>query len=136
MATFFTVTGDPNDASLLHHSVRSHAEAQNVVDATERDILDYFTRGVSDTSRFVALEGYNDETPGSSEAGLKADLKYTIGEVASHRLRYLDDDPKATLAVRGARTVGRKAGALDPLWPSGWERRLVKRQTRVSHGIR
>lgn len=136
MATFFTFTGDPNDSALLHHSVRSHTEAQNVVDAVERDILSYFTRGVSDTSQFVALEGYDDDTPADTDAGLKADLKYTIGEVASHRLRYLDDDPKATLAVRGARTVGRKAGALDPMWPSGWERRLVKRQTRVSNGIR
>lgn len=136
MATFFNVTGETNDSALLHHSIRSHAEAQNVVDATERDILSCFTRGMSDSSQFVALEGYEDDAPASSEAGLKADLKYTIGEVASHRLRYLDDDPKATLSVRGSRKLGRKAGALDPMWPSGWERRLIKRQTRVSHGVR
>ena len=124
-ATFFIYA---NDSALLHSDARDHAERDAVIEQAEADVIRWFSRGTG-SSRVIALEGYDEETPLNSETTLKQMIKETVAEIASHRLRYYDADPSHTLSVRGSRTFGRKAGSIDPLWPSGWERRLIDYET-------
>jgi hypothetical protein len=124
-AIFFTYA---DDSALLLEDIRDEAERDNVVLQSENDIIRWFTRGLG-SSRVVALYGWDSDAPVNSEATLKQALKETIAEVASHRLRYYDEDPTIGRSVRGSRTDDRKVGSLDPLWPSGWERRLLDFET-------
>lgn len=122
MGTFFDKDAD---SSLVHSSVRTHSEIENVANAVEDDILREYTVGTVASSRTVYLDGYNDTTPASSDAALKDALKRTIADVLSWRLQHYDDDPTASMIVRGSRTVARATSALDPNYPDAWDHRLI-----------
>lgn len=131
MATFFDV-GNQFDLLLIPSAVRTDDMLEVMVDESERDILDKFSfrpNGVKE----VYLIGYNNVTPASTDADLKADLKRAIAQVAAHRLKHKNTDPSLTSESLGDYSYTR-GGAdspqrLDPLWPRGWGTRLKRLYT-------
>ena len=127
MATFFDITSQ-DDVDLLHASVRKHTERDRVINAVEVEILNRFTIRTGVNAYRVELEGYDDTTPASSHATLKAALKRAIAAVASHRLRYYDRDPSLQIEELGDYKYDRGSGAgkLDVDWPASWDSELTR----------
>lgn len=127
MATFFDIESQ-TDVDLLHASVRMHTERDRVINAVETDVLNRFTIRTGVNTYRVELEGYNDTTPASSHANLKAALKRAIAAVASHRLRNYERDPSLQIEELGDYKYDRGTGAgkLDVSWPTGWDSELIR----------
>lgn len=107
----------PEGRSVLHASVRDHAELSSVAERAEQDILDAFRSGE------VKLEGY-DPDPEAADEELRKRLQRAIGEVTSHRLRYYYEEAGTIRESEGERTIEREA-PVDRMWPSGWDRLLL-----------
>jgi hypothetical protein len=148
MATYFDAS-DSHDVALLRADVQTHAELDRVATAAERDVIDVYRERYielvsgdqyfidanpyvedADKGIYIMLDGY---APDAADAdgyeasgrddwtGFAKALRLAIARVVSHRLRYIDDDPTATLTVEGSRTESRAAGSLRAEWPSRWQ---------------
>lgn len=153
-ATFFD-TNAQNDLDLLHSSVRSHNELDNVVEQVEWKILDHYKQrkglGVANNADFfryesgsdpdneikVRLVGYDQDTPADSEDDLKEQLRRAIGKAASWVLRNYDNPQGAQSITQGKRSVS--YGVTVPDWeqfPSGITGLLKNFDARISaYGI-
>lgn len=138
MAIFFD-TGLQADLDLLHSSIRTDAEIDNVVDRVEYAVLDYYKQRPSIPLRLetgrenlystneinVRLIDYDNDTPANSEADLKEALKYTIADIASWVLRNYSNPQGAQTIKQGQRSITRMQAATDwTNWPDGWKRYL------------
>lgn len=154
MATFFDTSAQA-DLNLLHSSIRSHSELDNVVDLVEWKLLDHYKQrkglGVANNADFfryesgadpdneiqVRLVGYDQDTPSNSKADLQEQLKYTIAKAVSWVLRNYDVTQGATSIQQGKRSVD--YGVSVPDWnqmPSGIQGLLKNFDARVaSYGI-
>ncbi len=153
MADFFD-TSEQADLNLLHSSIRTHDELDNVIDQIEWEIIEFYSQrnglGVANYEDFfryengadpdneikVRLVGYDQTTPTDSTADLKTALKRTIADVASYVLRNYSVTQDVTSITQGKRSVT-YAGTLS--WrdfPNGWRRRLKNFDARYSaYGI-
>lgn len=140
MAAIFFDTSKEADLDLLHSSVRTDDELNNVVDQVEWEIINYYSQRPSVPLRQrsglenlesvppqieVRLIDYNQDTPADSDAKLKDALRRTIGDVASWVLRNYSVQQGAHSIRQGQRSVS--FGSVVPSWrewPSGWNGKL------------
>lgn len=151
MAQFFD-TSVQDDLNLLHESVRSHDELDNVVDQVEWKILDHYKQrkglGVANHADFfryesgadpdneikVRLVGYDQDTPADSEDDLKEQLKYTIAKAVSWVLRNYDNPQGVESITQGKRSVS--YSGVVPDWsdfPSGIQSMLKNYDARIAN---
>lgn len=138
MSVFFD-TSKPEDVRLLHRSVRDSMELENVVEAVEYEILDYYKQRPSiplslQTGREnlyttnevqVRLIDYDNDNPANSEADLKEALKRTIANVASWIIRNYNTGQGIGSIQQGKRSITYTGDAPTwDQWPSGWRRYL------------
>lgn len=151
MATFFDTTSD-DDLDLLHESVRSHDELDNVVDKVEWEILNFYKQRegeawttYSDFFQYedgadplneilVRLVGYDQDTPEDSEADLKEVLKYTIADVVTWVLRNYDNPQGVSSIQQGKRSIDYRGTVPDVKdWYNGWNNKLKNFDARISN---
>jgi len=139
MATFFD-TSKQDDLDLLHSSVRSHNEIDNVVDKVEYEILDYYKQRPSVPLRLqtgrenlyttneiqVRLIDYDNDNPSNSEADLQEALRRTIAEIASWVLRNYDNNQADVQSIKQGKRSITYMGAAPSWkdWPDGWQHYL------------
>ena len=135
----FFDTAEADDLALLHSSVRTDDELDNVIANVEYEILDYYKQrpsiplqlrvgrenlyNVNEVS--VRLLDYNQDVPANTTQQLKDALKKTIAEVASWVLRNYSNSQNVASIQQGKRSVSYYG--LSPSWkdfPSGWNRWL------------
>lgn len=142
MADFFDTSAQA-DLNLLHESIRTHSELDNVVDKVEWEIINAFTerdmQGLGTYQAFfeyengnnpnsdleVRLVGYDATTPADSDANLKQAMRRTIADMASWALRNYTNSNNIESIRQGQRSVT-YAGYVPVYndWPPGWDRRL------------
>lgn len=137
-AIFFDLSSD--DLRLLHRDIRDHEELENVVDAIEYEVLDYYKQRPSipltlKTGREnlyttneiqVRLIDYDNHNPSNSEQDLKDALKKTIAELTSWVLRNYDNTQGGVKSIQQGKRSITYMGVV-PSWrefPSGWNRWL------------
>lgn len=135
----FFDTSKQADLDLLHSSVRTDDELDNVIANVEYEILDYYKQRPSiplqlqvgrenlyNTNQVsVRLLDYDQDTPANSTQELKDALKKTIAEVASWVIRNYNTPQNVESIQQGKRSVSYYG--LSPSWrdfPSGWQRWL------------
>jgi len=135
----FFDTSEQDDLDLLHSSVRTDSELDNVVANVEYEILDYYKQRPSipillQTGREnlyttneiqVRLLDYDNDTPSDSEQELKDALKKTIAEITSWVIRNYNNSQNVDSIKQGKRSISYYG--LSPSWkdfPSGWQRWL------------
>jgi hypothetical protein len=138
-AIFFD-TSSQDDLDLLHSSVRSDSELDNVVNEVEYQILDYYKQRPSVPLRLqtgrenlyttneisVRLIDYDDDNPSNSPQELKDALKRTIAEVTSWVIRNYDNPQGNVKSIgQGERSIEFMGAAPSwQKWPDGWRRWL------------
>lgn len=137
-ATFFD-TSDITDLNLLHSSIRSDEELDNVVEKVEYEILDFYSQRPSiplslrtgrenlySTNEIsVRLIGYDNDTPADSRADVKEGIKRAIAEVTSWVLRNYTTSQGASQITQGKRSITFMGAAPDwRQWPDGWNKSL------------
>ena len=135
----FFDTASSDDLDLLHSSVRTNDELENVVANVEYEILDYYKQRPSipltlQTGREnlyttneiqVRLIDYDNDNPSNSEQDLKDALKKTIAEISSWVIRNYETPQGVNSIQQGKRSISYHG--LSPTWndfPSGWRRWL------------
>lgn len=135
----FFDTSSVDDLDLLHKSVRTNDELDNVVANVEYEILDYYKQRPSipltlQTGREnlyttneveVRLIDYDNDTPANSEQDLKNALKKTIAEISSWIIRNYENSNNVGSIQQGKRSI--TYYGLAPTWndfPAGWQRWL------------
>lgn len=154
MATFFNPESE-EDLKLLHKSVRTDDELDNVVDQVEFQVIEAFKQ--RDMQRLttyetffdyefgrdpmdeikVRLVGYDEETPSESDNELKELLKRTIAGVVSWVLRNYNNTQKVSSIRQGQRSIN-YAGVVPSFkdWYSGWDNLLSNYDARIkTYGI-
>jgi len=154
MATFFNPESE-EDLKLLHKSVRTDDELDNVVDQVEFQVIEAFKQ--RDMQRLttyetffeyefardpldeikVRLVGYDEETPSESDNELKELLKRTIASVVSWVLRNYNNTQKVSSIRQGQRSIN-YAGVVPSWkdWYSGWDNLLSNYDARIkTYGI-
>lgn len=142
MADFFDTSKD-EDLNLLHSSVRTHDEVDNVVNQVEWNILDHYSQregqswgnyddffeyeqGNDPTNEIkVRLVGYDSEDPTNSEADLQEALRRTIADVSSWVLRNYHRSQGVDEIQQGNRSYSSSSGVPSwREWPHGWQNKL------------
>ncbi|GAB5520335.1 MAG: hypothetical protein RhofKO_25860 [Rhodothermales bacterium] len=140
---FFDPDSD-TDLTLLHASVRAHAEVRGVAVAAEWDVIENFTeQGDAEDDLFsyeedgegyvVRLRGYHSDpaqalgynTDRAAWSGLCRALRRTIADVTAHRLRFYHYEEGVTEEKVGQITQ-KRAEALDARWPEDWSAPLAR----------
>lgn len=150
MADFFD-TSVQADLDLLHESIRSHNELDNVVDKVEWEILnsafmqregqavgttdDFFTYedgNDPNNELLVRLVGYDQDTPTNSEADLQEALRRTIARVVSWILRDYSNAQGVQSISQGQRSIT-YSGSVPTWqdWPDDWDRLLHNYDARI-----
>lgn len=149
MATFFDAS-NPSDLDLLHSSIRSDDELQNVVNSVEWEVLNAFSqrdlekigtyeaffeyengRDPNDEIK-VRLVGYDKTTPADSDAGLKEALKRTIAEIVTWVIRNYNSTDGVKSITQGKRSITYIGDSPDfNSFPMGWDRRLKNYDARI-----
>lgn len=119
MANYFNPSNE-DDLKLLHSSVRTSAELENVASRVERQIINFYTidlRAVA-TPTTVALDGYEIDADDATNP-FKADFKQTIADVISHLLMNYDarDEKRIKIGQREKEFFQPKN---YKSWPIGW----------------
>lgn len=138
MADFFDHSS-ADDKKLLHSSVRSHSELENIVDQVEKQIITYFKERPSVETRIttgkenlaktpnaieVQLIGYDEDDPPGSDADLKEALKNAIGFVVTAVLRDYDKQQGGVESIQqGNRSITYAKASDWRTWPDGWKTR-------------
>lgn len=146
----YFVSADAHDQSLLHSSIRAHADLPVVAAQVEVDVIAYFIEPGDDGSATpapgelfsfeehgewftVRLMGYHSDPVLASGydadraqwTGLARALRQVIADVVSHRLRHYDDRSGVVSWRRSKRSESRSE-ALDTQWPEDWSRGLAR----------
>ena len=149
MGKFFKI---PADNNLLHASVRTNAELENIVNKVEWEIIDAFSQRYdrlsirerySDFFEFeagsnpnqeikVRLAGYNESDPEASDAGLLEALKRTVADVVSDVLMDYNNERGVQSQRQGNRSIS-YSGSVPTWrdWKSGWDLKLDNYDVRV-----
>ena len=154
MYQFFNVDS-ADDLKLLHKSIRTNTELENIVEQIQWQIIEAFSQrdmqGLTTYEAFfkyefgdnprdvikVRLLGYNEDDPEESEAGLKEAFRRTIAKIASWVLRNYSNPQDVRRIKQGQREV--EYSGTVPTWenfPKGWDRLFKNYDARIQpYGI-
>lgn len=155
MASYFQFD-DADDLKLLHSSIRTSAELENVASSAEADVIATYRFRISGGSWrlrnqilnsegspylypnedfVVYLDGYRPDADDALTSTLLKDaLKRAIANVISHRLRSYNSQGKVKREKRGRREVEFQS-ASDNDWPDNWSSSLAEFDLRPKHSF-